>query len=161
MAVGSDDRAYVAEEVVRELEARRIEVERYGALKEGDATQWADVARRVSERVSSGHCQQGILFCWTGTGVSIAANKVEGVRAALCFDAETARGARRYNDANMLCMSLRLTSPPLAQEILDAWLSTNDLDDDEQESIQLVKDLDRGKKAESPHSGQGGSSHAG
>lgn len=145
VAVGSDERAYVAEAVVQELEARRIEVELYGALKKGDSTQWADVARRVSERVASGRCQQGILFCWTGTGVSIAANKVPGIRAALCFDAETARGARRYNDANMLCMSLRLTSPPLAQEVLEAWLSTNELDEAERESIQLVNEMDQSR----------------
>ena len=143
VAVGSDERAPVAEAVAQELKARRIEVELHGALKQGDGTQWADMARRVSKRVSSGQCQQGILFCWTGTGVSIAANKAPGIRAALCCDAETARGARRYNDANVLCMSLRLTSPPLAREILDAWLSTDKVDEDERESIQLVIKMDQ------------------
>jgi ribose 5-phosphate isomerase B len=68
--------------------------------------------------------QEGILFCWTGTGVSIAANKVWGIRAALCEDAETARGARLWNDANLLCLSIRRTSIPLAFEILQTWFAT-------------------------------------
>ena len=146
VAVGSDEHMPVADAVVQELQDRHFDVELYGALKEGDATQWADVARRVSERVSSGQCAQGVLFCWTGTGVSIAANKVSGVRAALCFDADTARGARRYNDANILCMSLRLTSPPVAREILDAWFSTIETDEAERPSIELVKAMDERRR---------------
>jgi ribose 5-phosphate isomerase B len=82
------------------------------------------VGERVAESVASGRCEEGVLFCWTGTGVSIAANKVPGVRAALCFDAETARGARKWNHANVLVMSLRLTSEVVAKEILEAWFST-------------------------------------
>ena len=150
VAVGSDERAHVAEVVVQELQTRHLEVELYGALKEGDCTQWADVARRVSERVSEGACQQGILFCWTGTGVSIASNKVPGVRAALCFDAETARGARRYNDANILCMSLRLTSPHVAREVLDAWFSTLEIDETERQSIELVGKMDDLRRSSAP-----------
>jgi ribose 5-phosphate isomerase B len=75
--------------------------------------------------VAAGEAQQGVVCCWTGTGVSIAANKVLGIRAALCGDAETARGARKWNDANVLALSLRLTSQQLAKEILDGWLETN------------------------------------
>src|SRR5215218_7081834 len=74
---------------------------------------WPDVGRRVGEAVARGEADRGIVCCWTGTGVSIAANKVPGVRAALCTDAETARGARRWNDANVLALSLRLTSPTI------------------------------------------------
>jgi ribose 5-phosphate isomerase B len=142
VVVGSDQRAYVADMVVEELQSRCIEVELYGALKEGDYTQWADVARRVSERVSGGACQHGILLCWTGTGVSMASNKVPGARAALCIDAETARGARRYNDANILCMSLRLTSPHVAREMLDAWFSTVEIDETERQNIEFVREMD-------------------
>ena len=86
--------------------------------------EWAEVGRRVGESVASGATDTGVLFCWTGTGASIAANKVAGVRAALCTDAETAAGARKWNDANVLVMSLRLTSPQLAHEMLDAWFAT-------------------------------------
>ncbi len=114
----------------------------------GDATQWAGVALRVAEKVSTGQCDQGVLFCWTGTGVSIAANKVPGVRAALCIDAETARGARRYNDANVLCLSLRLTSEAMAHEIVDAWFETNEVDGEELGSIEMVMDADRLREAE-------------
>ena len=84
---------------------------------------------------------QGLLFCWTGTGVSIAANKVPGIRAALCSDAETARGARRWNDANVLCMSLRLTAPTVAEEIIDAWLAA-EIDESERANIDKVKAID-------------------
>src|SRR5438045_8444682 len=83
---------------------------------------WADVARAVGERVASGAADQGVLFCWTGTGTSIAANKVPGIRAALCHDAETARGARKWNDANVLVMSLRSKPEAVARAIGDAWL---------------------------------------
>ena len=93
LAIGSDEHSPVAEEVAQLLSRRGMDVELHGALKPGDATQWAGVALRVADRVASGQCDQAILFCWTGTGVSIAANKVPGIRAALCVDAETARGA--------------------------------------------------------------------
>jgi len=102
---------------------------------------WVDVGREVGERVASGACQQGVLFCWTGTGVSIAANKVPGVRAALCHDAETATGARRWNDANVLVMSLRATPEAVAKEICDAWLEARP-DDAERLTIAKVDALE-------------------
>jgi RpiB/LacA/LacB family sugar-phosphate isomerase len=86
---------------------------------------WAEVAQRAATAVASHDADQGIVCCWTGTGVSIAANKVEGIRAALCVDATTAAGARRWNDANVLALSLRLLSEPVAGEILDAWLASS------------------------------------
>jgi ribose 5-phosphate isomerase B len=88
------------------------------------AKQWAEVGHDVAALVASGEADTAVLFCWTGTGASIAANKVPGVRAALCTDAATAVGARRWNDANVLVMGLRLTSPELAREMLDAWFAT-------------------------------------
>ena len=92
-------------------------------LADGDA--WPDAGRRVGEAVASGRADLGIVCCWTGTGVSIAANHASpAVRAALCTDAETARGARRWNDANVLALSLRLTSEALAEEVIVAFLGT-------------------------------------
>lgn len=85
---------------------------------------WPEVGRAVGEAVASAAADMGVVCCWTGTGVSMAANKVAGARAALCGDAETARGARRWNDANVLALSLRLTTPSVAEEILDAFLAT-------------------------------------
>jgi ribose 5-phosphate isomerase B len=99
---------------------------------------WTHVGRAVGEAVASGRCDRGVVCCWTGTGVSIAANKVPGVRAALCGDAETARGARRWNDANVLAISLRLTSDKVAREMLEAFLGT-DVDEDEQDTIAGVE----------------------
>ena len=159
LAIGSDERSPVAEGVARLLSGRGMDVQLHGALKPGDATQWAGVALRVAEKVSTGQCDQGVLFCWTGTGVSIAANKVPGVRAALCIDAETARGARLYNDANVLCLSLRLTSEAMAHEIVDAWFETKEVDREELGSIEMVMDADRLREAE--RAGRGREANAG
>ncbi len=114
----------------------------HGALSQGEDPNWPVVAGRIAQEVAEGNCQQGILLCWTGTGVSIAANKIPGIRAALCVDAETARGARLWNDANVLCMSLRLTSPQVASEILDAWFSVASPESEEQGNIEMVHLLD-------------------
>ena len=120
--VASDDTAEVVDAVLGELRRRGHDVQPRGAAA-GEPARWADVARSVAREVSAGAADQAVLFCWTGTGVSIAANKVPGVRAALCPDAETARGARAWNDANVLCLSLQSTPAGRALEILDAWLA--------------------------------------
>ena len=123
-AVASDEPYEVNETVVRELETRGHEVVRFGSLATGREEPWAKVARAAAEAVASGRCDEGVVFCWTGTGISIAANKVPGVRAALCADAETARGARIWNHANVLALSNRWVTPDRAKEILAAWLET-------------------------------------
>jgi ribose 5-phosphate isomerase B len=137
MAVGSDERTHVTDAVVDHLRGVGIDVELHGPLAD-KPLDWVDVGREVGERVASGAVQQGVLFCWTGTGVSIAANKVPGVRAALCFDVETAKGARRWNDANVLAMSLRSTPEAVAKEIVDAWLETGP-DEAERGTISKVE----------------------
>lgn len=121
--VGSDERTHLTDATIAELESRGHELTLVGPLA-GEDELWPHVARQVAEAVAEGQADEGILFCWTGTGVSLAANKVPGVRAALCADAETARGARLWNDANVLCLSLRRTSEVIAEEILEAWFST-------------------------------------
>lgn len=123
ISVGSDERTPLTDAVIEELEQRGHEVRLYGPLTQS-ADGWASVARQVAEDVAAERANEGLLFCWTGTGVSMAANKVPGVRAALCTDAETARGARLWNDANLLCLSLRNTSEAVAKEILEAWYGT-------------------------------------
>ncbi len=120
IALGSDERTHLTGFLAEELERRGHDVTLVGPLA-GDDVEWADIAAQLARSVSDGANDQGVLCCWTGTGVSIAANKVPGIRAALCADAETARGARRWNDANVLCLSLRATSEVVAREILDAW----------------------------------------
>lgn len=123
IAVGSDMHTHLTDVVVEELKKRGYEVTPFGALVTGSAP-WPEVGMEVARRVAAGEFDQAVLFCWTGTGISIAANKIRGIRAALCADAETARGARLWNDANVLCMSLRLTSEAVAKEILDAWFAS-------------------------------------
>src|SRR3989442_15754357 len=124
LAVGSDEKTVLTDFVVEELKRRGHEVTLSGPF-EGEARGWPDVGKKIGVEVSSGKAAKGILFCWTGTGVPIAANKVPGVRAALCWDAETAKGARMWDDANVLAMSLRSTSTAVATEILDAWFSSS------------------------------------
>jgi ribose 5-phosphate isomerase B len=132
LAIGSDERTHLTDRVVAEARERGHEVQLFGPLQ-NEKLLWPDVARQVAESVKQGQADEGILFCWTGTGVSLAANKVPGIRAALCSDAQTAKGARLWNNANVLCISLRATSVTIAQEILDAWFDTayqaNDEDD--------------------------------
>jgi len=111
------------EAIDRWLRERGYDVVRFGALAPPAQDAWPAVARQVGETVAAGGAACGVLCCWTGTGVSIAANKVFGIRAALCADAATAAGAREWNDANVLCLSLRATTPALAGEMLDAWFA--------------------------------------
>jgi ribose 5-phosphate isomerase B len=122
-AIGADDTGPLTEALLAELDRRGIATERFGALRSPDEAEWASIGRAVGEAVAGGRADVGIVCCWTGTGISIAANKVRGVRAALCADAITAQGARRWNDANVLALSLRATSPAVGVEILDAFLA--------------------------------------
>ncbi|MGB3437970.1 MAG: RpiB/LacA/LacB family sugar-phosphate isomerase [Actinophytocola sp.] len=123
IAVAADELVGVAEAVVDELRTRGHEPVPHGALNPDERADWAWASEAAARSVADGHADQAIVCCWTGTGASIAANKVPGVRAALCTDAETALGARRWNDANVLALSLRLTSAPLLTEILDGWFA--------------------------------------
>ncbi|MEW6154155.1 MAG: RpiB/LacA/LacB family sugar-phosphate isomerase [Actinomycetota bacterium] len=132
VAFGTDERTPLADVVVGALTAAGHEV----VLVVEDEP-WPHVGRRVGEWVADGRADRGIVCCWTGTGVSMAANKVAGVRAALCTDAETARGARRWNDANVLAMGLRLTSETTAREMIEAFLATEP-DEGEAANVALV-----------------------
>jgi ribose 5-phosphate isomerase B len=124
VSVSVDELTGVAVLLVDELERRGHETLVHGALAGGERHDWAWASEAVAHDVADGRAQQGLVCCWTGTGASIAANKVEGVRAALCLDAPTAAGARKWNDANVLAISLRATSEAVLLEILDAWFST-------------------------------------
>jgi len=130
IAFGTDERTAVTDAVERWLAEHGHEVvvagERGGP--------WPDVGTAVGEAVARDEVDLGVVCCWTGTGVSIAANKVPGVRAALCTDRGTAEGARRWNDANVLAFGLRLTTEAVAEELLEAFLAT-DVDDDERSEI--------------------------
>src|SRR5215208_1948242 len=123
ISVAADERTGVAQAVVDELRRRGHDPVVHGALNDSERDDWAWASEAAARDVAEGRAQQGIVCCWTGTGASIAANKVGGVRAALCADAETARGARKWNDANVLALSLRTTSAAELTEILDAWFA--------------------------------------
>jgi ribose 5-phosphate isomerase B len=123
IAVAADERVGVAEAVIEELRKRGHEPIPHGALAEEERDDWAWASEAAARDVAEGRAEQAIVCCWTGTGASIAANKVDGVRAALCLDAQTAEGARKWNHANALAISLRATSDAELSEILDAWFA--------------------------------------
>ena len=115
----------------------------HGALNDSERDDWAWASESAARDVAEGRTEQGIVCCWTGTGASIAANKVAGIRAALCVDAQTAEGARRWNDANVLALSLRATSEAKLAEILDAWFSAEPSGDREDRSnVEHLAELD-------------------
>ncbi|MFD9367112.1 RpiB/LacA/LacB family sugar-phosphate isomerase [Streptomyces sp. NPDC060020] len=143
ISVSSDMDEPVARALLGQLRDRGHDVVTYGALSPGGDPQWAACSEAAAREVAAGNADQAVVCCWTGTGASIAANKVPGVRAALCTDAYTADGARRWNDANVLALSLRLTSEPLLKEILDAWFAAKaSADDEDRENVARVKRLD-------------------
>ena len=140
ISVAADEKAGVADAVVEELRRRGHEPIVHGALADGERDDWAWASEAAARDVADGRAEQGIVCCWTGTGASIAANKVPGIRAALCADAETAAGARKWNDANVLALSLRSTSDALLGEILDAWFTAGPSDDPD--DVENVRHLD-------------------
>ena len=142
ISVAADERTGVAEALADELRQRGHEPILHGALSDGERDDWAWASEAAARDVADGRAEQGVVCCWTGTGASIAANKVPGVRAALCGDAETARGARTWNDANVLALSLRATSPALLEEILDAWFeSAASTDGDDVANIRHLDEI--------------------
>jgi ribose 5-phosphate isomerase B len=140
VSVATDERTGVAGAVVGALRERGHELVTHGALEAGERDDWAWASEAAARDVAEGRADQAVVACWTGTGASIAANKVPGARAALCADAETARGARRWNDANVLALSLRTTSEALLEEILDGWFSAEP--SAESDDVANVRHLD-------------------
>jgi RpiB/LacA/LacB family sugar-phosphate isomerase len=131
ISVSADMLDGIGADIAEELRKRGHDVLVHGALSDDESNDWARASEAAARDVAEGRAEQGVVCCWTGTGASIAANKVAGVRAALCTDAYTAQGARRWNDANVLALSLRLTSLPLLDEILDAWFAADVTDDED------------------------------
>ncbi|WP_190087861.1 RpiB/LacA/LacB family sugar-phosphate isomerase [Streptomyces melanogenes] len=143
ISVSADSDDGVARPLVAELGRRGYEVIPHGVLAPEETADWAFCTETAARDVAEGRADQAVVCCWTGTGASIAANKVPGVRAALCTDAYTASGARRWNDANVLALSLRLTSTATLGEILDAWFDTSaSQDHTDQQNIRHLGRLD-------------------
>lgn len=133
IAVSSDEHTELVDFVLKTLQQRGYETSYFGPqadTESSDATDWPVVTVQAVERVIQGEADEAIVMCWTGTGASLAANKVNGIRAALVHDAETARGARKWNHANVLALGLRATPLPIADEILNAWFETPFTDDE-------------------------------
>ena len=142
ISVSADMLDGIGADIAEELRKRGHDVLVHGALSDGESSDWARSSEAAARDVAEGRAEQGVVCCWTGTGASIAANKVAGIRAALCTDAYTAQGARRWNDANVLALSLRSTSLPLLDEILDAWFAADVTDDeDDLASIDHVAEI--------------------
>ena len=143
VSVSADERVGIADAVVEELRKRGHQAIPHGALNDSERDDWAWASESAARDVAEGRAEQGIVCCWTGTGASIAANKVAGIRAALCVDAQTAEGARRWNDANVLALSLRATSEAELAEILDAWFSAEpSAEEDDRSNVEHLAELD-------------------
>jgi ribose 5-phosphate isomerase B len=143
LAVGSDERTNLTDKVIALLREQGHMLTLYGPIADQQKL-WPEVAQTVAEQVAAGQADEGILFCWTGTGVSIAANKVPGIRAALCDDPETASGARKWNNANILCLSLRRVSEARAAEILTAWFDTSYQPNEQDDAcLRQIDDIER------------------
>jgi len=148
ISLAADELTGVAGSIAGALELRGHRVLLHGALAADERCGWAWASEAVARDVADGHAEQGIVCCWTGTGASIAANKLDGVRAALCLDAASADGARRWNDANVLALSLRATSEAQLAEILDAWFAAQPSDDaQDRANIAHVAELQRAARA--------------
>ena len=142
IAVAADERTGVADAVVEQLRERGHEPLVHGALSDAERDDWAWASEAAARDVADGRAEQAVVCCWTGTGASIAANKVPGIRAALCGDAATAAGARRWNDANVLALSLRSTSEAVLAEILDAWFAAEaSPDEDDRANVAHLADI--------------------
>jgi ribose 5-phosphate isomerase B len=145
ISVAADELTGVANVLVEELERRGHLTLRHGALADRGRSDWAWASEAVARDVAEARAQQGIVCCWTGTGASIAANKVDGVRAALCLDGASATGARRWNDANVLALSLRATSTAELSEILDAWFAGEPSEEpDDRANVEHLAAIERG-----------------
>jgi ribose 5-phosphate isomerase B len=141
IALCSDEPYPVHATVLALVAARGHEVTAYGALASATAEPWVDVAEHAALAVQSGVCTEGIFFCWSGTGIAMAANKLPGIRAALCVDPGSARAARIWNHANVLCLSNRLLSEDMAKEILEAWFETG-MDEQGKDGVRRLQALD-------------------
>ena len=142
IAVAADERVGVADAVIDELRKRGHEALPHGALNDAERDDWAWASEAAARDVAEGRAEQAVVCCWTGTGASIAANKVPGIRAALCADAKTAEGARKWNDANVLALSLRSTSEAELGEILDAWFATDaSADADDRANVEHLGEI--------------------
>jgi ribose 5-phosphate isomerase B len=144
ISLSADELTGIAGALPAELRRRGHDVLLHGALREQERDDWAWASEAAARDVAEGRAEQAIVCCWTGTGASIAANKVAGVRAALCTDAPTAEGARRWNDANVLALSLRATSQAELAEILDAWLAGEPSEDaEDRANVEHVGEIER------------------
>ena len=142
IAIGSDEVTALTDDLVGALRAAGHEITLHGPLAGGDE-EWVAASAAVAREVAAGRAERGVVCCWSGTGASIAANKVPGARAALCADPETARMARRYNHANVLALSLRLTSAPMGREIVEAFLAEPDgADDFDRRNVEQLRALE-------------------
>ncbi len=143
IAVSTDERTHLVDTILEEIQKRGHEAEYFGP-ETGQEIDWPEVTMEAVERVARGEADEAIVMCWTGTGCTIAANKVPGIRAALCHDAETAKGARIWNHANALGLSLRATPEAVAKEILNAWFETDYSDDEwNLRQMQRIKEIEQ------------------
>lgn len=140
IAIGSDHGGFELKAKIAEyLEGKGIEIKDFGTFT-NESCDYPVFAKEVATEVANGSFNRGILICGTGIGVSIVANKVKGIRAALCFDAFCAKMSREHNNANILCLGQRVLSKDLALEIVDIWLKTDFEGGRHQRRVDLIEE---------------------
>ena len=145
ISVAADELTGVAQPLIQELRQRGHDPILHGAYVDDERPDWAWACESAARDVAEGRADQAIVLCWTGTGAAIAANKVPGIRAALCTDVKTVEGARRWNDANVLALSLRRTGVIELEEMLDVWFAEPPSDDPQDlENIAHLREIESG-----------------
>lgn len=146
IAVSTDEHTHLVDIILEDLEKRGHQVTYFGPEAGGDSVNWPEVTMDAIQQVTNKKADEAIVMCWTGTGCSIAANKVPGIRAALCGDAETARGARIWNHANVLALSLRATPEAIVKEILNQWFDTPFSEDEwNLQQMERLREIEQGE----------------
>lgn len=143
IAISSDEHCVLVDSIIASLQKRGHVVFYFGPRSGEAAGDWPVVTAGAVSRVVRREADEAIVLCYTGTGACMAANKVRGIRAALCIDPETASGARRWNHANVLALSIRLITPARAEEILDAWFAGSPgLDDWNRRQVERIAEME-------------------
>lgn len=142
IAIGSDHAGLpLKEEIIKHFREKGIEFKDYGTYTT-ESVDYSDYGRKVALSVQSGECEKGIVICGTGIGISIAANKVKGIRASLCTNSYMAKMTRMHNDSNILALGQRVTGVGVALDIVDTWLNTSFEGGRHQRRIDKIKDIE-------------------
>ncbi len=144
LAMGCDEAAFELKEIIRKyVEEKGIEVEDFGVYNSKTKVLYPDIAVAVSQSVADGENDRAILICGTGIGMSISANKVPGIRAAVCHDMYSTERSRKSNDCQVMCLGARVIGPELAKNMVDVWLESEFQGGKSQPKVEKIKEYEQ------------------